>query len=250
MKISIITATFNNEETIADTLYAVNSQTYKNIEHIIIDGKSSDNTLKIIEEQKNDNLIIISEKDNGIYDALNKGIKQASGEIIGFLHADDIYADNDAIKYIVEKFNSEKSDSVYADLQYISKKNPNKIIRNWLSGEFDFKNLKKGWMPPHPTFFVKKEIYNSLGVFNTDYKIAADYDLMMRFLGKHKISTAYLPHILVKMRVGGESNKSLKNIIKKMREDYRVMKNNNIGGIFTLIRKNTSKIKQFFTKFS
>ena len=246
MKISIITATYNNKKTIADTLYAVSSQTYKNIEHIIIDGKSTDNTLKIIEEQKNDKIKIISEKDNGIYDALNKGIKHATGEVIGFLHSDDIYADNNAIKYVVEKFNTEKTDSLYADLQYVSKNDINKVIRNWKSGKYHIKKLKQGWMPPHPTFFVKNEIYEKHGIFNTNYKIAADYDLMLRFLGKHKITTTYLPLTLIKMRVGGESNKSLKNIIRKMKEDFRAIKNNNIGGIFTLIRKNTSKITQFF----
>ncbi len=245
MKISIITATYNNEKTIADTLYAVSSQTYANIEHIIIDGKSTDNTLKIINEN-NPKLKIFSEKDNGIYDALNKGIKHATGDIIGFLHADDIYANNTTIENIAKVFATKNPDSIYSDLHYVAQIDVNKIIRNWQSGEFEYFKLKKGWMPPHPTFFVKKEIYNKFGNFNTNYKIAADYDLMMRFLGKHKISVAYLPEVTVKMRVGGESNKSLKNIIKKMKEDYKVVKTNKIGGIFTLLKKNTSKISQFF----
>jgi len=246
MKISIITATYNNEKTIADTLFAVSSQTYKNIEHLIIDGKSTDNTLKIINENS-PKTKIFSESDNGIYDALNKGISHATGDIIGFLHADDIYANNTTIEKIIATFKANNCDAVYSDLHYVSQNDVNKIIRNWKSDKFEYSNLKKGWMPPHPTFFVKKEIYNKFGNFNTNYKIAADYDLMMRMLGKHKISVAYLPEVTVKMRVGGESNKSIKNILKKMKEDLKVIKTNEIGGFFTLVRKNTSKISQFFS---
>ncbi len=248
MKVSIITATYNNENTVEDTVLSVSSQTYKNIEHIIIDGNSSDNTIQIIKKHQDKIAKIISEPDKGIYDALNKGIKYASGDIICFLHADDIYADDTIIEKAVNLFSEKHTDSIYGDLQYVAKEDTGKIIRYWKSGEFTFSKLKKGWMPPHPTFLVRKEIYENCGVFDTNFKIAADYDLILRFLGKHKISTAYLPEVMIKMRIGGESNKSLKNIIKKMKEDIKVLKKNKLGGWQTVIMKNIIKVPQLFKK--
>lgn len=248
MKISIITATYNSQDTIADAINSVASQTYKHIEHIIIDGKSTDNTLEIINENSGRISKIISEPDTGIYDALNKGIQNATGDVIAFLHADDIYADNTIIEKAANLFHEKQTGSIYGDLLYVSKEDTNKIIRNWKAGEYSFSKLKKGWMPPHPTFFVKKEIYKQYGLFNTDFKIAADYDIILRFLGKHKISTAYLPVVMIKMRVGGESNKSIKNIIKKMKEDVKALKNNNLGAWHTVILKNAVKIPQLFKK--
>lgn len=245
MKISIITATYNCQDTVKDAIESVISQDYPNIEYIIIDGASMDNTLKIIESYSYKISKIISEPDKGIYDALNKGISVSTGDYIGFLHADDIYANKNVISNIVKLIFEKKSDSAYADLQYVSKENTGKVIRYWKSGMFDRKNLKKGWMPPHPTFFVKTEIYNKYGVFDTSFKISADYDIILRFLGKYKISTAYLPKTILKMRVGGESNKSLKNIILKMREDLKALKKNKTGSIFTIFLKNISKIHQF-----
>jgi len=246
IKISIITATFNCESTIEDTILSVLNQTHKNIEYIIIDGKSTDNTLKIIEKYKNNISKIISENDNGIYDALNKGIANASGNIIGFVHADDIFANNEVLEKICLAFAEKNIDAIYGDLQYVAKENTEKIIRNWKSEQFEIKNIKKGWMPPHPTFYVKKEIYNNFGNFDTKYKISADYDLMMRFLWKHKISISYIPEVLVKMRVGGKSNSNFKNILQKMKEDYSTIRINKIGGFFTIFYKNISKIPQFF----
>lgn len=248
MKVSIITATFNNEDTIEDAIKSVHSQTYKNIEHIIIDGSSTDRTIQIIKKYKDKIAKIISEPDNGIYDALNKGIKNASGEIICFLHADDIYADNTIIEKGMKLFTEKKSDSIYGNLLYVAKNNTNKIIRYWKSGNFTYSKLKKGWMPPHPTFLVKKNIYDKFGVFDTDFKIAADYDIILRFLGKQRISTAYLPEVMIKMRIGGESNKSFKNIIKKMNEDLKALKKNKTGNWHTVFFKNIIKIPQLFLK--
>ena len=245
MKVTIVTVSYNNERTIADAIYAVSSQTYKNIEHIIIDGKSTDTTLSIINEQKDKIAKIISEPDGGIYDALNKGIKHATGDIIGFLHADDIYYDNDAIKYIAETFRTEETDSVYFDMQYVYKNDISKVLRTWISGDFSLKKLKRGWMPPHPAFFVKKEIYEKYGGFDTSYKISGDYDIILRFLGKHKIGTAYLPRILLRMRNGGKSNQNLKNILLKMQEDARALRKNKIGNWHTMIMKNLRKVFQF-----
>ena len=248
MKFSIITATYNSQNTIADAINSVASQTYDNIEHIIIDGKSTDNTLSIIKETGGRVSEIISEPDKGIYDALNKGIKNATGNVIVFLHADDIFAENTIIEKAANLFSEKQTDSIYGDLQYVAKENTDKIIRYWKSGDYTYSKLKKGWMPPHPTFFIKKEIYDKFDLFDISFKIAADYDIILRFLGKHKISTAYLPEVMIKMRIGGESNKSIKNIILKMKEDVKALKKNNIGSIRTIILKNIIKIPQLFRK--
>ncbi len=248
MKFSIITATYNSQNTIADAINSVASQSYKNIEHIIIDGASTDNTISIINEVKGNVSKIISEVDEGIYDALNKGIKNSTGDVIVFLHADDIFAENTIIEKAAKLFSEKQTDCIYGDLQYVAKEDTNKIIRYWKSGEYAFSKLKKGWMPPHPTFFVKKEIYEKLGMFDTNFRIAADYDIILRFLGKNKISTAYLPTVMMKMRVGGESNKSIKNILKKMKEDVKALKKNNLGGWQTVLMKNITKIPQLFRK--
>jgi glycosyltransferase len=193
MKVSIITATYNNENTILDTIVSVTCQTYPEIEHIIVDGLSSDKTLEIINRTPNRVSKIISEHDNGIYDALNKGINAATGNIVCFLHADDLFADHLVIEDIVKLFKLTNTDSVYADLQYVSRSNTDKVVRYWKSGVFSLNKLKWGWMPPHPTFVVKKKIYLSFGLFDTNFKISADYDVILRFLGVGKITVSYLP---------------------------------------------------------
>ena len=227
---------------------SVLSQTYTDIEYIIIDGGSTDDTVNIIKSYQNRIAVFISEPDKGIYDGLNKGIKLATGDVIGFLHSDDLYENNTVIEKVAKAFMASEIDSVYGDLTYVNKSDPTKVIRYWKSGEFTLKKLGRGWMPPHPTFFVKRDIYQQRGQFDTSFKIAADYDLMLRFLGKYKISTDYIPNVLIKMRVGGESNKSLKNVIRKSTEDLQAMRNNNIGGFLSLIFKNLSKVKQFIKK--
>lgn len=248
MKVSIITATYNNEETVEETILSVFDQSYKDIEHIIIDGCSCDKTIHFLNKHQDKISKIISEPDRGIYDALNKGIKNSTGDLIAFLHADDIYTDNKIIEEAVDLIKKEKTDSVYADLLYVSKNNTNKVIRNWKAGKFKYSKLKKGWMPPHPTFLVKKEIYNKFGSFDSNFRIAADYDIILRFLGKHRISSSYLPKVMIKMRIGGESNKSLKNIIDKMKEDLKAIKKNKAGNWKTLFFKNIIKIPQLFVK--
>lgn len=245
MKISIITAVFNNQTNISECLESVKNQTYENIEHIVIDGGSTDKTLEIINSHRDNIGKIISEPDKGIYDALNKGIKNATGEIIGFLHSDDLFFNNQVIKKVIDTFRANKCDVVYGDLIYVSRNDVNKTIRNWKSCSFDKKLLKKGWMPPHPTMFVKREIYNTYGLFNTDYRIAADYDFILRVMGSGNLKCEYIGDIITKMRVGGASNKSLKNIWRKSKEDLMALRVNKIGGILTLFRKNFSKVKQF-----
>jgi len=248
LKISIITSVCNAKMTIGDTIESVLSQTYKDIEYIIIDAASTDGSLDIIRRYEDKITIFISEKDDGIYDGLNKGMSLATGDVIGFLNSDDIFRDDKVISKIADAFEKNSVDSIYGDLVYISKKDPSNIIRYWKSHDFNMKKLQNGWMPPHPTFYVKRDIYDKYGIFNTDFKIAADYDLILRLLGRAKISTYYIPEVLVKMRVGGESNKSLKNIIKKSSEDLQAIHLNSIGNIFTLFKKNISKIPQFFKK--
>ena len=249
LKVSIITVCYNSSGTIESTIRSVISQNYNNIEYIIVDGASSDNTLQIVERYKNKISKVISEKDEGIYDAINKGISVASGEIIAILHADDFYSNENVISNVVDSFILNKVEAVYGDLQYVDRIDTNKIKRNWISGPFKKQNFLKGWMPPHPSFFVKKECYDKFGLFNTSLRSAADYELMLRFLYKHNCSVAYIPHVLVKMRVGGKSNVSLMNRIKANREDKKAWEINGLTPeILTFIRKPLSKIGQFFKK--
>ncbi len=246
MKISIITATFNSASTIEDSLLSVINQDYENKELIIIDGGSSDETLSIIEKYKSAVSIIISGKDNGIYDALNKGISLATGDIIAILHSDDFYIHNHALSKVIETFIAYKSDSVYGNLIYVDRIDTNSIIRKWISGNYKHGKFIQGWMPPHPAFFVKKECYNRYGKFNLLLRSSADYELMLRFLHKHKISTAYLNEFLVKMRIGGQSNVSLKNRIKANREDKFAWELNDLKPAFyTLFFKPLRKLIQF-----
>lgn len=247
MKISIITITYNSEATIEQTIQSVVNQTYADIEYILVDGKSEDNTLKILEKYKSKITRILSEKDNGLYDALNKGISMASGDVIGFLHSDDFYINNQVIQHYADTFLKEGCDAVYSDLYYVDKNNTDKIIRKWKSGDYSANAFLNGWMPPHPTFFVKKEIYSKYGTFDLNFKSAADYELMLRFIHKHKISLGYLPEYTVKMRVGGKSNVSLKNRFSANLEDRMAWKKNGLKPRFyTLYLKPLRKLLQFF----
>lgn len=247
MKISIITSVYNNRDTISDAIESVLSQSYPNIEYIVIDGASKDGTVDIISGYADRISTFVSEPDRGIYDGLNKGVERATGDVIAFLHSDDLYNDPEAVARVAEAFMTTEADAVYGDLVYTPKYDTSKVLRYWKSRDFHLGLLKKGWMPAHPTFFVRRELYDRYGAFDTSFRIAADYDFMLRVLSKG-IKTHYLPNVLYKMRVGGESNKSLKNIIRKMQEDYRALQNNGIGGISTIAIKNLSKIPQFFRK--
>ncbi|OFY84489.1 MAG: glycosyl transferase [Bacteroidetes bacterium RIFCSPLOWO2_12_FULL_35_15] len=247
LKVSIITVCYNSAETIENTIQSVLEQDYKNIEYIIIDGKSSDTTLQIIDKYSSRISKVISEKDDGIYFAINKGIATATGDIIGILHADDFYTNEQIISKVVNKFQEKHVDTVYGNLQYVDRIDISKIKRNWISGDYKEGLFLKGWMPPHPTFFVQKNCYEKYGVFNTSLRSASDYELMLRLLHKNKCSTVYIPEVLVKMRVGGKSNVSLLNRIKANREDKKAWLLNDLKpGIFTLFLKPLSKLRQFF----
>lgn len=248
MKISIITASRNNAATIRTCIQSVISQSYRDIEYIVIDGQSTDNTLQVINQYKKHINKLIIEPPQGVYQALNKGISLATGEIIALLHADDLFANKHVVENVINQMIKHNVDALYGDLQYVSKTNTNHVIRYWKSGKFQRKKLKYGWMPPHPALFVRKQIYDKSGCFDTTYKISADYDFMLRILMQKKLTIVYLPKILVIMRYGGKSNRSLHNILIKMREDYNALKQNHAGGIVSLLHKNLRKIPQFFTR--
>lgn len=249
MKVSLITVCYNSAKTIESTITSVLGQTYADIEYIIIDGKSTDDTLSIVNRYENRIAKVVSEKDNGIYDAINKGIQVSTGELVGILNADDFYIDNKVIEDVVAAVEKYQVDSLYADLYYVDAINTNKVIRNWKSGAYKRENFLYGWMPPHPTFFVKRMAYDNYGLFNLDLKSAADYELMLRFLYKNRLSSHYLNRPLVRMRVGGMSNASFKNRVKANLEDRKAWKINGMRPYpFTLLFKPLRKIKQYFRK--
>lgn len=245
-KVSIITVLLDNKKYIQDAIESVLSQTYSNIEYIIIDGGSKDGSLEIIEQYKHRLAHFISEPDNGVYDALNKGISLASGDIIGLLHSDDFFEDEQVIQTIVDTFNNSDCDAIYGNLKYVDNSNRNKIVRVWHAGNYLPNLFYKGWMPPHPTFYAKAQVYKKFGVFNTTLKFAADYELMLRFILKSGIKVGYINSFLVRMRVGGTSNRSLVNRLKANIEDRKAWGINQLKpGLLTLLLKPFSKISQY-----
>ena len=244
MKVSIITATYNSAATIASCMTSVLQQTYPNIEYVIIDGLSTDNTLELVAELKSKNpqanIVMRSEADKGIYDALNKGIDLATGEVIGFVHSDDILANPNTIENIVDALRVPNVNGVFGDLQYVTKADTDKVIRHWKSQDFKASLLKKGWMPAHPTLYLKRDVYTKHGGFNLAYKIAADYDFILRVFKDQSYTFKYLPEVIMKMRAGGASNRSLKNIIIKSKEDYKAVTSNKVGGWWSIFNENVS----------
>lgn len=249
MKVSIITVCFNSAETIEDTIKSVLGQGYKNIEYIIIDGGSTDGTLDILTKYQSRISKCISEPDNGIYDAMNKGAKLATGEILGFLNSGDIYASETVIRQIVKSIQTHNADCCYGNLEYVAENNPNKTVRRWISQPYQDGLFKKGWHPPHPTFFAKKSVFDKYGGFDLSYDIGADYELMLRFLKKYGIKSCYIPNVLVKMRSGGKSNKNLWQIIKANIECFRAWKKNGLNiSPFIMLKKPASKLVQYVKK--
>lgn len=248
MKLSIITAVYNRKATIAQAIESVASQTYENVEHLIIDGASKDGTLAEVRRLAHPGMRVISEPDRGIYDALNKGIRHATGDVVGLMHSDDFFANDRVLEKVAFAFACTGADAVYGDLDYVAAQETSRVIRRWRSGEFAPHLLARGWMPPHPTLFVRREQMTRLGLYDTDYRIAADYEAILRWFGKGGLQLAYIPEVLVKMRVGGESNRSVGRILQKSREDYRALRTNNVGGVRALAWKNLSKITQFLKK--
>lgn len=246
MKVSIITPILNNKETFEDCIISLNGQTYKNIEHIVVDGGSTNGTIEIINKYKNKITKFISEPDKGIFDGMNKGIKLATGDIIGILNSDDFYASDKVIEKVVKTIKEKNVDCCWGDLVYIDKKNPDRIVRYWKSSEYKEGKFKIGWHPPHPTFFVRKWVYEKYGLFNLDFPFSADYELMLRFLERYKIRSFYIPEILVKMRTKGQSSKNILNIIKGNIESYRAWKINGLRtNLLIFFLKPIFKISQY-----
>jgi len=227
MKVSIITITYNSAETVEDTIQSVLSQDYSNVEYIIIDGASRDDTMAIVNRYRDKIATIISESDKGIYDAMNKGVSVATGDIVGILNSDDFYADSNVITDVVASMKQTNSDACYADLVYVDKEDTSRVVRSWKSGEYTPGFFLRGWMPPHPTFFLKRSMYQKYG-------------------HKHGISLSYLPRVITNMRTGGQSNVTIKNRWKANREDRLAWKMNGLQpGLFTLVRKPLSKLLQY-----
>ena len=248
MKISIITVAYNAEKTIRDTLESVLNQTYPDVEYIIIDGKSQDATLDIIKSYGSRIHRVVSEPDEGIYDAMNKGIKIASGEVVGLLNADDVYASPTILSDVAYQFSVTEADAVYGDLIYVAQDHLEKVTRTWKAGQYTSGGFLWGWMPPHPTFFLKKDCYQKYGDFRLDMGSAADYELMLRMIHKNEVKLSYIQKTFVRMRVGGVSNSTLKNRWIANRNDRMAWKANGLKPYpFTLLLKPFRKILQFFT---
>jgi glycosyltransferase involved in cell wall biosynthesis len=248
LKISVITAVYNNASTIRDALESTLSQSYNNVELVVVDGASTDGTRDIIEPYRHRIGTFVSEPDNGIYDALNKGVCMASGDVVGFLHSDDLFADRDVLSRVAAAMSDPAVDACYGDLRYVRKDSPDTIVRSWNAGEYTREKLRAGWMPPHPTLYVRRPIFLGVGEFNVKYRIAADYDWMLNLLGRSK-KVSYIPSVQVLMRVGGASNRSIKNIVRKSREDFDVLRRHDFGlfgACYALAGKNLSKLPQFF----
>lgn len=244
MKISIITITYNSAKTVQRALASVQEQTYPDIEHIIVDGASTDGTKEIIEAyaKKHQNVRWKSEKDSGIYDALNKGIGMATGDVIGFLHSDDKLYSPDSIGQIAAAFLTSETDVVYGDLQYC---NGQRVVRRWKSNDFHPRALKYGWMPPHPTVYVRSKVYQEVGLYDDGFHISADYDMILRIFTAG-YQTRYIPEVLVSMETGGASNRNAKARLSKTQEDFLVLKKNHVGaGLLTVACKQLRKIRQF-----
>lgn len=252
MKFTIVTSTYNSGKTVRDTIESVLRQTYTDYEYIIKDGGSKDNTLEIVREYEpkfGGKMKIVSERDKGIYDAMNKGFQMATGDILMLINSDDLFARNDAVELVAKEFEKHpEADGVYADLYYVSQNNINNIVRVWKTGQQ--KSMRYGWLPAHPTFYVKRECYEKYGYFNLKYPLAADFELMLRFVERYGIKLTYLPEHLVKMRLGGATSKNPTNIYKQDVETIKAFKENGLpgGNIMYLFWRYLPKVKQFFRK--
>ncbi len=248
MKITIITASFNSEKTISDCVRSINSQTYEQVEHIVVDGGSSDRTVDLVKKLSQRDLLIQSEPDDGIYDALNKGIKLSSGDIIGFLHSDDVLANVDVIAEVARAFLDTRVSAVYGDLDYVSKNDVSRIVRRWKSSQQSRQHLYLGWMPPHPTLYLRKDVYTKIGGFDKSFQISADYLSVLKLFMCAGVAAKYIPVTIVKMRLGGVSNRSIKSIFIKTCEDVRALRLCGISLFFSVIiviMKNLTKVPQF-----
>lgn len=245
-KITVITVAYNSAKTIEDTLNSVAVQTYPNVEYIVVDGASTDETLTFVRNYRNPNIRLVSEPDKGIYDAMNKGLALASGEVVGFLNSDDFYADASVLEKIANAFQDPAVDVCYADLVYVTPDN-SRVVRYWKSKQFTKGDFAKGWCPAHPTFYVRKSVIERLGLFDQSYKLAADVEFMMRYLERGQVRVAYIPHVLVRMRLGGATNQSWGNIVRQNKEIFAALRKNDIlfSRILFVVNKVVSRLDQF-----
>jgi glycosyltransferase involved in cell wall biosynthesis len=249
LQVSIITAVKNRASTLGACLRSVQAQSWPGVEHIVVDGGSTDGTLGVLAASRAHLARLICEPDGGVYEALNKGIAAASGDIIGFLHADDEFASAETLEHVARAFEDPAVEAVYGDLMYVRQDDPRHVVRYWRAGQCTRERLANGWMPPHPTFYVRRDVYRRFGAFDTRFKIAADYENMLRILWRGGVKAAYLPEVMVRMRTGGLSNRLL-NVFMKSREDYAAMRENGIGALQALLLKNVTKLPQFVVKTS
>jgi len=245
MKITIITVCYNRKATIAKAIESVLSQNYDNIEYIIVDGNSTDGTIEIIESYKDKITKFISEPDKGMYDAINKGLRMATGDVIGLMHSDDEFYDDLVINRIADRFDKESNiEGIYGDGIYISNDIQERLIRNRIGGRFSIKKIKNGWLPLHPTVYLKKSIIDKNGLYNLNFKIASDTEFLLRYLYKHKIKISYINSYIVKMRMGGMST-SLKRAFEVLREDYRIYKFHGLAPVFVVFSKKMIALRQY-----
>ena len=246
MKISVITVSYNSDKTIADTLRTVACQSHVDFEHLVIDGESKDSTVQVVEEHRHPNLILTSEPDGGIYDAMNKGLNRANGEVIGFLNSDDFYADATVLENVAVAFQDESVEACFADLVYVVPDN-NRVTRYWKSKPFVKGDFAKGWCPAHPTFYIRKSALQRLGGFDQSFKLAADAEFMMRYLEQGGIKSVYIPRVFVRMRLGGATNQSWGNVWKQNKEIFAALKKNKVpfSPVSFLLHKLFSRASQY-----
>lgn len=249
VKITVITTVFNAVTTVRDTIQSVVDQNHPDIEHIVIDGASTDGTLDIVNKYRTSLASVVSEPDKGVYDGMNKGLRLATGEIIGFLNADDVYAHEGILKRVAEVMSDPEVDACYADLVYVDSNDSRRIVRYWKSQSYKDGLFQKGWMPAHPTFFVRRKVYERYGGFDLSYPRQSDFELTMRFLHIHRIKAVYVPEIFVRMRTGGISNSSWRGVLQGNLEAYRASKKHLPGTTpFFIVRKILSRVPQYFTR--
>ena len=248
VRISVITAAYRSAATVGDAIGSVARQSHPWIEHVVVEGNSGDDTLAAVQRAAHGRMVLISEPDSGIYDALNKGIARSRGDVIGFVHSDDHLAHERVLARIAAAFADPAVEAVYGDLDYVAKTDLSRVVRHWSADKFRRDRLARGWMPPHPTLYLRRSVYERYGRFDTAFRIAADYDFILRYFSQARAAPVYIPEVLYKMRLGGVSNRDWQKIRQKMAEDYRALRRNHVGGLLTLASKNVSKITQLRIK--
>lgn len=245
LKVSLITAVYKSAETVGEAIASVAKQTHVDLEHVIVEGASNDGSLEAVKRAGHDRMRLISEPDTGIYNALNKGIKLATGDVIGFIHSDDFLAHEGVLARISAAFEDPSVEAVFSNLDYVSQADTSQIIRHWSTGAFHPRRLKYGWMPAHPTLYLRREVYERFGGYDENFRISADYDFILRYFSQMTGKSAYIPEVLYKMRLGGVSNRNFAKVRQKMDEDLLAIRRNHVGGLHTLALKNLSKVGQF-----